>query len=262
MGKHLRILLQFWRASLIQAMEYRTSFFLSMLANTIDFTVGLAQYALFFTVAETVAGWEMPQLLAFYGVFMTVFSLHFIFLYPNLAAISRLVNTGTLDLVLVKPVSAQVLLSFRELSFEEVGSFLAAQALLAGLWATGRIAPGPAEFAGFLLALLISLTLIHALFLFLLGLAVWFEKLENTSDLLWTIFGLCRYPTDVFPRRWRWVFTAVVPIAFVATTPAAILCRGPSLDSLGLGLAMASLFGLMARAFWRWALRGYTSAGG
>ncbi|HNW36939.1 MAG TPA: hypothetical protein PKM25_18515, partial [Candidatus Ozemobacteraceae bacterium] len=93
MRRHLRIILQFWKAHLVQALEYRTSFLLGILANCLDFFFGLLQYALFFTVADTIAGWDLPRMLAFYSVFMTIFSLHFILLYPNLDAMSRLVNT-------------------------------------------------------------------------------------------------------------------------------------------------------------------------
>ncbi len=111
-------------------MEYRASFSLGMLANSMDFIFGLVQYGLFFTVADKVAGWEMNQMLAFYGVFMSIFSLHFIFLYPNLDAINQLVSTGQLDLDHTKPFSGQFLLTFRKISFEEVGSFLTSQVLL------------------------------------------------------------------------------------------------------------------------------------
>ena len=262
MGRHLRILIQFWRAALIQSMEYRTSFLLSVFANGVDFCLGLAQYALFFSVADTVAGWELSQLLSFYAVFMIVFSLHFMLLYPNLAAISRLVNAGTLDLVLVKPVSSQIVLSFREISFEEAGSLLAALVLLAGLLLTGRVSVGLIQFAGFLLALCMSFIIVYAAFLLLLGLAIRLEKFENTSDLLWTIFGLCRYPVDIFPKSLRWVFYGFFPIAFVSTVPAMVLTQGMSFHLLVGGVSVCCLFGLTATRFWAWSLGGYTSAGG
>lgn len=262
MRRHLRILWQFWRASLMQAMEYRTSFFLAMAANAIDFTVGLGQYALFFTVAERVAGWDMPQMLAFYGVFMTVFALHFIFLYPNLAAISRLVNTGALDLLLVRPVSAQFLLSFRLISFEEVGSLLAAQVLLAALWLSGLVRPDLGQAVAFLVALAVSFTLVYSLFVCLLALGLWLEKLENTADLMWTMFGLCRYPADIYPRSLHWLFFGLLPIGFVSTVPAAVLFQPIPGTRLAIGVVVALLATAVSRSGWKRALAGYTSAGG
>ena len=260
--RYLRIILQFWKSALIQAMEYRASFAFSMLANATDFTFGLIQYGLFFTVAKTVAGWEMPQMLAFYAVFMTLFSLHFIFLFPNLDEIGKLVNTGHLDLLLVKPFSAQAILSFRRISFEEFGSLATAQVLLFGLWYTGNLVLTPLRVLGFLVAMLTSLTLIYALFLGLMALAIRLEKLENTGELLWSIFGLCRYPVDVFPRPVRWLFLGLLPFGFVTTVPARALTMGENPLVIACGLVLSFLFLMLARLFWRGALVGYSSAGG
>jgi len=262
LADHARIILRFWQAGLIQAMEYRASFVLSIVANAVDFTFGLVQYALLFSVAETIAGWEQDQMLAFYGVFMTIFALHFIFLYPNLDEMNRLVNSGKLDLVLSKPVSAQLLLSFRRLSFEECGSLATALSLLIGLWATGRLVVTPPRLFGFLAAVTASLTLVYALFLGLLALTIRLERLESPADLMWSFFGLCRYPVDVFPRRLRWVFLSFVPIAFVSTVPARALAMGEDPGVIAIGFLLACLFLALARLFWLGALRAYTSAGG
>ncbi len=262
MRRYARIILQFWKATLIQQMEYRTSFFLGMLANSIDFVFGLIQYALFFAVADKVADWEMNQMLAFYGVFMSVFSLHFIFLYPNLDAINQLVNTGQLDLVLTKPFSGQFLLSFRRISFEEVGSFLASQILLWVLVISGRIEFSGINLISFLLAMACSMSLIYAGFLFLLGLGIWLEKLENMADLLWSMFGLCRYPADIFPPWLKRFFWTIIPIAFVTTVPARTLVYGESPGVLCGGLLLTVIFLSCSTLFWRWSLAGYTSAGG
>ena len=260
--RYPRIIGRFWKSALIQAMEYRASFLLAILANGLDFLFGLIQYGLFFSVARTVAGWEMPQMLAFYAVFMTLFSLHFIFLFPNLEEIGKLVNTGHLDLLLVKPFSAQMTLSFRRISFEEFGSFFTAQALLIGLWYTGNLVLTPFRILGFLAALLTSLTLIYAVFLGFMALAIRLEKLENTAELLWSFFGLCRYPVDVFPRPVRWLFLGFLPFGFVTTVPARALTMGENPLVIAAGFTLSLLFLALARLFWRGALAGYSSAGG
>ncbi|HEY9071234.1 MAG TPA: ABC-2 family transporter protein [Candidatus Ozemobacteraceae bacterium] len=262
MRRHFRIILQFWKAHLVQALEYRTSFLFGLVANGLDFLFGLLQYGLFFTVADAIAGWDMPRMLAFYAVFMTVFSLHFILLYPNLEAAGRLVNTGQLDLVLTKPVSAQALLSFRALSFEEFGSFLTAQALLVWLVLSGRLMVGWTGIVTYLVAITCSLCLIYCLFLLLLGLAVRIEKLQNMSELLWSVFSLCRYPSDIYPAWVRRLFHLVIPIAFITTVPARALSAGESPLVLLLGVSLTMTLLAASTLFWRRSLAGYTSAGG
>lgn len=243
-------------------MEYRVSFLLGMLANAIDFLFGLIQYCLFFSVAKTIAGWEMPQMLTLYGVFMTIFSLHFMFLYPNLDSMSQLVNGGQLDLFLTKPVSSQIILSFKRLSFEDIGSLLTSQALLWGLILTGSIKPDLIDIGFFFLSVACSLSLVYCLFLFFLALTVWFEKMDNLSDLLWSFFGLCRYPVDIFPRKLKMFFWTLFPVAFITSVPANALLGRMSGATLAWGCLLTIFFLGLSRFFWCRALAGYTSAGG
>ena len=258
----IRILAHFWKAGLMQAMEYRIGFLIGILANGCDFAFGLIQYVLFFSAAKSIAGWDTYQMLTLYGVFMTMFSLHFIFLYPNLEAMSRLVNRGELDLALLKPASAQVILSFRHLSFDEFGSFFAAQALLLYLFLSGAVVPTWSGVAGFSLALVTGFSFIYAMFLILMSLAIYFEKMQNTAELLWSLFSLARYPIDVYPRWMRSLFLAVVPIGFISSVPASTLCRGSEWSVLFTGLGLSAFFLLLSRWAWVKALRGYCSAGG
>ena len=258
----IRILWQFWKAAFIQAMEYRTSFFIGILANACDFSFGLIQYILFFSAAKSIAGWDNDQMLTLYGEFMTVFSLHFMFLYPNLEAMSRMVNRGELDLALTKPVSAQIVLSFRNLSFDEFGSFFAAQVLLGYLVFSGALTVTIPGLLLFFVAMLFSLSFVYALFLCLMALAIAMEKLQNSAELLWSLFSLSRYPVDVYPRWLRTLFMAVIPIGFISTVPARILTRGEDPLVLLLGFALIPMFMVLARWAWVKALKGYCSAGG
>ncbi len=260
--RHVRIIVHFWRASLMQAMSYRLSFALGVFANACDFCFGLLQYGLFFTAANRLGGWDINTMLAFYAIFMTLFSLHFILLTPNLEGMGRLVNRGELDLVLVRPVSAQALLSFRRISFDDVGSVGTALVLLSGLWLTGRIVVTPERVLAFLVAIGCSTALVYSLFLGLLALAIRLEKFENVGQLTWSFFTLARYPADIFPRWLRGIFYAIVPIAFVTTVPARALTMGERPEVIGLGVVLTLFFLAAARGFWRSALARYASAGG
>ncbi|MBI3039504.1 ABC-2 family transporter protein [bacterium] len=260
--RHARILIQFWKTSLVQAMEYRVNFMLGIGANAIDFTIGLVQYGFFFSVANSIAGWQKDQMLAFYAIFMTIFSLHFIVLFPNLEAMSQLVNSGALDLVLTKPISVQFLLSFRKLSFDEMGSFFTSQVLLLGLWATGRIDVSAQNLFLFFGALFCSFSFVYSFFLFLMAIAIRIEKLQNMAELMWSFFTFCRYPVDVFPRWVRSLFISLIPIAFITTIPAKALTVGVEPSTVIWGGFLAVVFLFAARFFWKTAIASYTSAGG
>lgn len=246
----------------MQAMEYRGSFAFSIIANFLDFIFGFLQYLVFFTAAKSIAGWSSDQMLVLYGVFMLVFALQFIFLYPNLAAMGDMVNTGSLDLLLTKPVNSQLILSFRRISLEELGSITMAVVLLAWLTINGTIQVGITGFLLFFISLTSSLLLIYCLFLLLMCLAIILEKLDNMAQLMWSMFSLCRYPVDIYPARLRFFFFSFLPIAYIASVPASALLGRASTGSVMAGITIALTATFACTWLWQRTIRAYTSAGG
>lgn len=257
-----RTILILWKATIIQAMEYRVSFVFSIIANFVDFTFGFLQYIVFFTAATSIAGWSNDEILTLYAVFMCIFSLHFILLYPNLIEMGEMVNRGSLDLLLTKPVNSQLLLSFKRISLEELGSLAASAVLLLWLAWRGVIVFSSLNLFIFTAAMLVSMTLVYSLFMILMSLAVRLEKLENMSQLMWSLFSFCRYPMDIYPGWLKHLFYSLFPIAFVSTVPAsAILGRlDLQIGMLGIIIALIAIAG--SSWLWRQTIRAYTSAGG
>ncbi|GAB4269467.1 MAG: ABC-2 family transporter protein [Candidatus Rifleibacteriota bacterium] len=257
-----KTILVLWKATVIQAMEYRASFLFAILANCIDFLFGFLQYIVFFTAAKSIAGWNSDQILTLYGVFMCIFSLHFILLYPNLIEMGEMVNRGSLDLLLTKPLNAQLILSFRRISFEELGSFLASIILLIWLALRGVLILTPATILFFICSMFASMTLVYSLFIILLSLTIKLEKLENMSQLMWSLFSFCRYPMDIYPGWLRHLFYSLFPIAFVSTVPASAILDKANTNTVLAGIFIAITAIITSTFFWKLTIKGYTSAGG
>src|SRR5262249_22054838 len=88
----------------------------------------------------------------------------------------------------------------------------------------------------------------------------WVGRLDNLMFLLSAIFDTARWPVQVFPALWRFVFTFVIPVAIMTTFPAMAL-----LGKLGATTLLATIAGALAmlvvsRMIWRAAIRSYTSA--
>lgn len=258
----LKTILILWKATIIQAMEYRVSFVFSIIANFADFSFGFLQYIVFFTAAKSIAGWSNDEILTLYAVFMCVFSLHFILLYPNLIEMGEMVNRGSLDLLLTKPVNSQLLLSFKKISLEELGSLAASGLLLLWLIWKQVIVLSFTSVAIFSITLLVSMTLVYSLFMLLMSLAVRLEKLENMSQLMWSLFSFCRYPMDIYPGWLKHLFYSLFPIAFVSTVPAAALLGRLDWQTGVLGIIIALIAIVTSTLFWNQTIRAYTSAGG
>jgi len=153
---------------------------------------------------------------------------------PNLRRISERVQQGTLDFVLVKPADSQFLVSVER-----------------------AVGPDPWYFA---LALLLAGVLFYALAFVFATTTIWFVKLYNVVNFLGAVLWNAQYPVSAFDRPFRLLMTYGLPVYFMTTVPAEVALgrKGPGF-LLVLFLLSLGLF-LFSRAFWRFALRSYSSA--
>ena len=102
--------------------------------------------------------------------------------------------------------------------------------------------------------------MLYAVWFMLTTTAFWFVKVENIPELFHSIFAAGRFPISAFPPWIRLLLTFVVPVAFITSVPAeAAVGRLDWATGAQAGAAAVVAFAA-SRAFWRLALRGYTSA--
>lgn len=96
---------------------------------------------------------------------------------------------------------------------------------------------------------------------FILGTSsIWFVKVANATEVLRALLEAGRFPSQAFPAAYRFVFTFIVPVAFLTTVPAEAALGRLNLSTLGLALLIATGLLVASRLFWRFALKSYTSA--
>ncbi|MFA4945680.1 MAG: ABC-2 family transporter protein [Lentisphaeria bacterium] len=253
-----RLLRLFWGSAVAAEAEYRLNFALAVVTCILNLGGSLFGLFLFYHNGYRPGGWDWPAAVLVLACYTFLDGFSSTLLAPNLNRIVRHVQEGTLDFVLLKPVDAQFWLSTRMLSLWGVPNLLAGLAL-AG-WAAHRLGLGAADLAAGALLLLPALLILYSLWFILSTLSIWFVKVFNITFVLRNLLEAGRFPVDAFPRRLRLLFTFVVPVAFLTTVPAQAMTRGLRLGWLAGALLLAATLSLASRAFWRFALRHYSSA--
>ena len=264
--RYLLTLRRFWGTALAGQLEYQANVWIELLAMVANLAGSLLLLSLFFpkpeagAAAARLGGWSWEAALVVQGLYTLLDGVASTWLRPNLGAIVTHVREGTLDFVLLKPVDSQFWLSLRTLAPAGLGEMVLGLGLIA--WAAPR-AGAPADPLAWLLAGLMLLTgvaILYALWFLLATTSIWFVKTWNATEVLRAALTAGRFPLSAYPPTLRLVFTLVLPIAFLTTVPAeAILGRAtPAWMALALLVAAVSL--TLCRAFWRFALRHYTSA--
>ncbi|MBE9181512.1 ABC-2 family transporter protein [Oculatella sp. LEGE 06141] len=258
MERYLNVLRLFWGAAIAAELEYRINFLIAALSSLGNLTGSLFGLFLFYQTGYTFEGWSWEEALIVLGVFTLLQGFSATFLAPNLNQIVRQVQEGTLDFVLLKPISSQFWLSARTVSPWGLPDVFFGLIVIG--YAGSRLGVAPMAYSLGVLPLLFGMISLYSLWFMLGATSIWFVKIYNVTEVLRGLLEAGRFPTAAYPVAYRFFFTFIVPVAFLTTVPAqALLNRVESGLMLGsVGLAIALLF--ISRSFWRFALRFYTSA--
>ena len=258
MQRYLHVLRLFWTAAIAAEMEYRINFLLAALSSLGNLAGSLFGVSLFYSNGYTFQGWSWEEALVVLGIFTVLQGFSTTFLAANLNHIVDHIQQGTLDFVLLKPISSQFWLSTRTFSPWGLPDVFFGLVLIG--YAGEHLNLTLSDYLLSAVPLLFGFVSLYSLWFMLGATSVWFVKIYNVTEVLRGLLEAGRYPMVAYPTAYRFFFTFVVPVAFLTTVPAeAMLGRVQISWLVGAGvLALALLFA--AGRLWRFALRFYTSA--
>ena len=162
MVRYLRLLRLFFRTELQYELEYRLNLLLEIVQTIVVTSTSVAAVLVLFSYTTVLNGWDLGAMLVLLGCFYLVQGFGELVLQPSFEEFMEHVRLGTLDFALLKPVSAQFLVTLRNFQVVQLAQMgLGAIVVAVGLSRIPSI--GVAEAIGFPIALLCGFGLIYAL---------------------------------------------------------------------------------------------------
>ncbi|MBM4392865.1 MAG: ABC-2 family transporter protein [Deltaproteobacteria bacterium] len=247
------------RVAVMAAMQYRASFLAEMAVGVLAAAGVAAPLFLVYAHVPAVAGWSFEEALLVTAFFLAYNAFVAGIIEPNLGAVVDGVRVGQLDYMLIRPVDAQLLLSFQKVAPAAAWELLASLAV--GGVALSRLGPPTPMHALAALAMLGSgVAATYGLWLLVTCTSFWFVRVDNLRFLLGAITDAGRWPIGVYSGWVRIALTTVVPVALVTSYPAMALLGRLDLE-LALGsVAVAAASLIVSRLVLLRALAHYTSA--
>lgn len=247
------------RTSSITALQYRSNFVFGTLTALFNDGMRIAPLLLVYWHRDSVAGWDLPHALLVMALFFAMFAIQSALFEPNLGDAVSSIRSGTLDLMLMKPVDAQLLVSLRKVDPPSLWPLLSA--ILLGIFALqlgGWPTPGEAVLAAVLFGM--GVASMYCLWLLATCVSFWFVRVDNLRILLWSITDAGRWPIDVFSGPARWLLTAVVPVALITSFPAEVLRGLWTWETVATAAGVTTFFVVFSRFVWSRSIAAYTSA--
>jgi len=236
----------------------RLNFLIATITSIANLVGSLFGLFLFYRTGYTFQGWNWQEATIVLGLFTLLQGFSATFLVPNLNSIVKQVELGTLDFVLLKPISSQFWLSTKTISPWGFPDLLFGVILIT--YAGHNLGLSWHNYLGGIIPLGMGVVILYSLWFILGATSIWFVKINNITEVLRGLLEAGRYPMVAYPAAYRFFFTFVVPVAFLTTVPAqAMLNRSELIWNIGAAMLAGVLF-IFSIFFWRFALRFYTSA--
>jgi ABC-2 type transport system permease protein len=258
MSRYLNLIQIFWKTAIASELEYRLNFVFAALSSLGGLAGSLFSLFLFYRKGYHFQGWRWEEALIVVGVFTFLEGFASAFLASNLNRIVKHIQNGTLDFVLLKPISSQFWLSFHSFSLWGLPDLLFGLVII--IYAGSLLGVGVGAYFLAAIPLLFGLTIMYSLWFMLGATSIWFTKIYNITEVLKGLLAAGRFPIGAYPATYRFFFTFVVPVTFLTTVPAETLLG--RVDPLWIVVSGCLAIGLLflSSQVWRFALRFYTSA--
>ncbi len=258
--RYLHLFQVFFRTSVQTDMEYRADFFTRVLASLLGLLTTVGALSVAYNYTSHIKGWSFAQALVLIAVYYLMDGLIEMFIAPNMRNVMGQVREGTLDFVLLKPVSSQFMASFRTVNIWRIVNVLVGIGLAS--WAISRLSltVGVSQALGFAITLACGLVVVYSFWLSLVTLTFWFVRLENIEQVVWQAFEAGRYPIEIYPAWLRGTLTYAVPVAFIITVPAQALTGRLDGGFVWISVLVAAAAATLSSLFWRFGLKFYTGA--
>jgi ABC-2 type transport system permease protein len=260
MLRYLRLFGVFLKTNLLAELEYRSNFLAQGLMGLFWTGITFASVALFYSHTQALGGWRFEQALVIVGLFVVIEGLLTMLFEPNLKRVVEMVRDGTMDFVLLKPVSSQFMATLRHAKFSGLVDIFAGTGVIVYALARQGYVPGASALAQFVLMFGVGLLIVYSLWLMMAASSFLFVKIDQMQELFRAFWDTARFPISAFPGALRIALTFVLPIAFMTTIPAQALLGTLAMHDLLLSIAMGSALFVISTLMWRRTVRNYSSA--
>ncbi|MFA6106722.1 MAG: ABC-2 family transporter protein [Patescibacteria group bacterium] len=262
MLRYLKIWKIHVRAAFMQRMAYRLNFFMIAVAVIIHASITVIFFKVLFGYVNNIAGWNFNESMLIVGSFLLVDGLIWT-TCAQLTGIPKHIKLGTLDGLIVKPISTQFLVSVFRADPEDWGRVATALFLLtsSAIALNYSLADIFSRLPYYIIAIACACVITYSVVAFARCLSFWFTEAGGTWYICENIIRSAGYPTDIYSHVLvRLLFSTVIPLAFMATVPAKIFIHGFDFWLILSSIALAVIFFFASRKFWKFALKHYSSA--
>ncbi|MFI5735134.1 ABC transporter permease [Kribbella sp. NPDC051587] len=245
--------------SVRRQLAFKADFFVELAGTLLGLASSLAAIFAVFSRTNNLGGYDSTEAVVLLSTYQIISGLRQALVEPNVRYNGTQVRDGTFDSILTQPAPSIFLATLASASPLALMQSAAGVSLLIPSVMRLATPPTPVQILLWLALVAAAAVVMWATRSILAAAAFWSLgfSLDETYDAAWQIG---RYPTSLLQNPLRFLFTYIIPVAFIATVPTGVLTGKLHLFWGPIGILCAIAAGTLAIRFWRYSLRHYASA--
>jgi len=205
-------------------------------------------------------GWGITEMRVFLGVLFLVDALQMILFAYNFDVFSEKIAYRDLDLLLLRPVSSQQLMTAQRLQCGFILNALFAASWL--LWSLSLVDGGITWLRAFLILIVVpaALAIFYSTRVIFATIALLITRAEHFHELYFTFFKMGQRPDKLYGPGIRYLILMVVPVGMIASVPTRVLVDPADSFALPALLSTSVAFLFAANRFWNWSVKRYMAS--
>ena len=252
LGDYLRLYFIIESQYIKARMQYRADFLISSVGMFFSSLATLGIFWVLFTSIPNLAGWTFMEMVFIYAFYMIAISPMQI-LFDNIWQIRYHVQQGSFLKYYFRPLN--MMFYYMSDVFDLKGLTQLAAGVILLIYSSGQLGvQWSALKILLLLVTLFSAALVQISIIVTAGCAAfWVVDAYPVLGLAWKLREFAPYPMSIFDGAFRFAFTYVIPIGFVAFYPAQLFLRPEDVSPLIYFSPIIGV-GLFALTYWVWTI--------
>ena len=243
-------------------MTYKADFILGVLASMLMQALGFVFIWAVFREVPEMNGWTFDKMMFVYGMSAICLGLNE-FLFAGTWAVGGYVQEGSLDRLLLRPVSTMFSVMAADVTLHGIGSAIFGLGICVVSLVNLQLELTLVTLLFWIVAMVCGTLVYFAINMICATLAFWITDTGSAMMLLQNVSEFSKYPTAIYQRFLQIILSFVIPFAFTSYYPSVFVLGMSHKPIYWLGTILAAVvLVLLSVLFWRYALSKYQSAGG
>lgn len=258
-GRYIKLEWLFLKMNVIATSKYGVSYFLSIFYELMNGFMNIIYFYIMFGSINMIGLWKREDifLLVIIGYFIDAIC---VMLFIGASSIPEYISTGTLDVLLTKPINHQFLLCFRRPNSVQIINVLLALVLM-----FKYIIDAKADIISiflFWISIIISAILMYLLVSTFVYFSFWTVKVGNAWELIEKFNSASNKPGIIYPKLFRLFLTFVIPSIVIINFPVEVLNFHNYMLLLTRTIPITIAFFIINRIVFEVGIHHYSGAGG